>query len=96
MFYYHRSKYLYLTDTNNINLNTNDNLLNDNSNYNRNSNVDVTNSDSNEDSNRNLDSSNNFISIMTRGSNSNSDELSSNWRGVYYFLLGGESMLKMQ
>ena len=26
---------------------------------------------------------------MTRGSNSNSDESSSNWRGVYYFLLGG-------
>jgi len=27
---------------------------------------------------------------MTRGSNSNSDESSSNWRGVYYFLLGGK------
>ena len=34
MFNYHRSKYLCLTDTslNNINLNSNDNLLNDNSN----------------------------------------------------------------
>ena len=41
--------------------------------------VNVTNSDSNENSNRNLDSSNNFIiSIMTRGSNYNSDESSSN------------------
>ena len=41
MFNYHRSKYLCLTDTslNNINLNSNDNLLSDNSNYNRNSNV---------------------------------------------------------
>jgi len=41
MFNYQRSKYLCLTDTslNNINLNTNVNLLNDNSNYNRNSNV---------------------------------------------------------
>ena len=41
MFNYLRSKYLCLTDTslNNINLNTNVNLLNDNSNYNRNSNV---------------------------------------------------------
>jgi len=27
---------------------------------------------------------------MTRGSNSNSDESSSNWHGVYYFLLGGK------
>jgi len=27
---------------------------------------------------------------MTRGSNSNSDESSFNWRGVYYFLLGGK------
>jgi len=27
---------------------------------------------------------------MTRGSNSNSDESPSNWRGVYYFLLGGK------
>jgi len=52
--------------------------------------VNVTNSDSNENSNRNLDSSSNFISIMTRGNNSNSDESSSNWRGVYYFLLGGK------
>ena len=36
MFNYHRSKYLCLTDTlrNNINLNTNDNLLNDNRNSN--------------------------------------------------------------
>ena len=25
---------------------------------------------------------------MTRGNNSNSDESSSNWHGVYYFLLG--------
>ena len=40
--------------------------------------------------NRNLDSGNNFISIMTRDSNSNSDESSSNWHGVYYFLLGGK------
>jgi len=41
MFNYHRSKYLYLTDTslNNINQNTNVNLLNDISNYNKNSNV---------------------------------------------------------
>ena len=124
-FNYHCSKYLCVTDTllNNINLDTNVNLLNNNSNYNRNSNVEnrsensinnastnsitdhdnsrnlgnsnrinsdkyvdneinnecnnirelvnVTNSDSNENSNRNLDSSNNFISIMTRGSNSN-------------------------
>ena len=50
----------------------------------------MTNSDSNENSNRNLDSSNNFISIMTRGINFISDESSSNWRGVYYFLLGGK------
>jgi len=144
MFDYHRSKYLCLTDTslNNINLNTNVNLLNDIGIYNRNSNVEnrtensinnsstnssidhdnsrnlgnsnrinydnyvdndfnneynntrelvnVTNNDSNENSNRNLDSSNNFISIMTRGSNSNSDESSSNCRGIYYFLLGGK------
>ena len=41
--------------------------------------------------NRNLDSSNNFINTMTRGLNSNSDELSSNWRGVYYFLLGNNN-----
>jgi len=27
---------------------------------------------------------------MTRGSYSNSDESSSSWRGVYYFLLGGK------
>jgi len=27
---------------------------------------------------------------MTMGSNSNSDESSSNWRRVYYFLLGGK------
>ena len=27
---------------------------------------------------------------MTRGSNSNSDESSFNWHGVYYFLLGGK------
>jgi len=27
---------------------------------------------------------------MTRDSNSNSDESSSNWHGVYYFLLGGK------
>ena len=41
MFDYHRSKYLCLTDTslNNINLNTNVNLLNDIGIYNRNSNV---------------------------------------------------------
>jgi len=144
MFNYHRSKYLCLTDTllNNINLNSNDNLLNDNSYYNRNSNVEnrtenyinnssanniidhdnisnlgnngrinsdnnvknesnnecnntkeivnVTNSDNNENSNRNLDYSNNFISIMTRDSNFNSDESSSNWHGVYYFLFGGK------
>jgi len=144
MFNYHHSKYLCLTDTslNNINLSSNDNLLNDNSNYNRNSNVEnrtenninnssanniidhdnsrnlgnsnrinsdnyvdndinnecnntrelvnVTNSDNNENSYRNFDSCNNFISIMTRGSNSNSDVSSSNWRGVYYFFLGGE------
>jgi len=52
--------------------------------------VNATNSDSNENSNWNLDSSNNFISIMTRDINSNSDESSSNWHGVYYFLLGGK------
>ena len=52
--------------------------------------VNVTNSDNNENSNRNLDSNNNFISIMKRGSNSNSDESSSNWHGVYYFLLDGK------
>jgi len=45
--------------------------------------VNITNSDSKENNNRNLDSSNNFISIMTKGLNSNSDESSSNWRGVY-------------
>jgi len=41
MFNYQRSKYLCLTDTllNNINLNTNVNLLIDNNNYNRNSNT---------------------------------------------------------
>jgi len=49
--------------------------------------VNVTNSDSNENSNRNLYSNNNFISIMTRDINSNSDEASSKWHGVYYFLL---------
>jgi len=43
-----------------------------------------------KNSNRNLDSSNNFISIMTKSLNSNSDESSSNWRGVYYFPLGGK------
>ena len=42
----------------------------------------------NVNSNRNLDSSNNFIRIMTRGSNTNSYESSSNWREVYYFLPG--------
>ena len=147
MFNYHRSKYLCLTDTslNNINLNTNDNLLNDNSNYNINSNVEnrtenninssstnsiidhdnsrnlgnsnrinsdnyidneinnecnntrelvnVTNNDSNEKSNMNLNSNNNFINIMTKGSNSNSDESSFNWHGVYYFFLGGKKIL---
>ena len=36
--------------------------------------VNVTNSNNNENSNRNLDSSNNFISIMTRGSNSKGTE----------------------
>jgi len=55
--------------------------------------VNVTNSDTNENNNRNLDSSNNFISIMMKGSNSNSDESSSNWHGVYYFLLGGKKKI---
>jgi len=55
--------------------------------------VNITNSDSNENSNRNFDSSNNFISIMTRVSNSNSDESSSNWHGVYYFLHGGKKKI---
>ena len=50
--------------------------------------INVTNNDNNENSNRILDSSNNFISIMTRVSKSILDESSSNWRGVYYFLLG--------
>ena len=76
MFNYHRSKYLCLTDTllNNINLNTNVNLLNDNSNYNRNSNVEnrsennINNSSTNNiidhDNSRNLGNSNRIISIM--------------------------------
>ena len=50
----------------------------------------VTNNDRYENSNRKLDFINSFISIMTRGINSNSDESLSNWRGVYYFLLGGK------
>jgi len=58
MFNYHRSKYLCLTDTslNNINLNTNVNLLNDNSNYNRNSNV-----ENRTENNINNSSANNII-----------------------------------
>jgi len=43
------------------------------------------NSDSNENSKKNLDSRNNFISIMMRGSNSNSDASSSNWRWSILF-----------
>ena len=50
-----------LTDTslNNINLNTNDNLLNDNSNYNRNSNV-----ENRTENNINNFSANNIIDII--------------------------------
>ena len=58
MFNYHRSKYLCLNDTslNNINLNTNVDLLNDNSNYNRNSNVEYR-----SENNINSSSTNNII-----------------------------------
>ena len=89
MFNYHRSKYLCLTDTslnNNSRINSDNNVDNESNNECNNTRelVNVTNSDNNENS----ESSNNFISIMTRGSNFNSDESSSNWRGVYYFLLG--------
>jgi len=69
-FNYHCSQYLCLIDNsfNNINLNTNVNLLNDNSNYNRNSNVEnrtenninnpSTNSVTDHDNSRNLENSN--------------------------------------
>jgi len=30
------------------------------------------------------------ISLLTRDLNSNLDDASSNWGGVYYFLLGGQ------
>ena len=57
--------------------------------------VNVTNSDSNENGNRNLDFSNNFISIMTRGSNSNSGESSSNWRGyIISFLVERKNLIQ--
>ena len=77
---------------NNSRINSDNNVNNESNNECNNTRelVNVTNSVNNENSNINLDSSNNFISIMTRGSNSNSDESSSNWRGVYYFLLGGK------
>jgi len=72
---------------NNSRINSDNNVDNESNNECNNTRelVNVTNNDSNENSNRNLNSSNNFISIMT-----NSNESSSNWRGVYYFLLGGK------
>jgi len=74
MFNYHHAKYPCLTDTllNNINQNTNVNLINDNSHYNRNSNVEnkiknsINNSSANSfidhDNSRNLGNSNRISS----------------------------------
>ena len=73
MFYYHRSKYLCLTDTshNNINLNSNDN-----SNYNRNSNV-----ENRTENNINNSSANNIIDHdNSRNLGNNSRNLRNNSR----------------
>jgi len=50
----------------------------------------------NENNNRNLDSNNNFISIVTRDSNSNSDESSSNWRRyIISFLVERKNLIQL-
>jgi len=43
--------------------------------------------------NNSLDSSYNFISLFSRGLNSNLDDSSSIWSGVYYFLFGRQKKI---